>query len=547
MAEGIQGLFVHPPMAAARLGASPTPLDAFEWIETDDPHTLGETVISPTWTLDVGADGSVMPRMPEKISFRDGSAIRPLAPFFELWALVGEATADPATWKQAPLTPALLKEFEVGLDDLSLTAEAKNRKVARRTGNVDLIYGTFPAVTLTADSQAPVNLTGTSPPGVKSAMIPVGTGIPMGSVRILKSTPQPPPGTSDGTDAVDIEVLRFRFTPPAGLFYGPPDATKPQRDSRGFGAVAPAQAFLNPRTDWVGYTAPNASPVEPADTFDVTTPNGSVSLGVVDDTSEVRFTVQLKLGRQKLTASATAFVAPPDFAPDRRPFLSMADELIDRGAPRPVDLNGADDWAEDLFERIFETVSLMNVDVWRNARAARLPKSQQRANPIPQDQTSGPTTALGPRDLLRDETIPLKAASAKVPLPVTERAVARHRELSDLGALMDFVRGVHNTPGGPRPNLDRLRDLIRPPFTLKSNENGNATTMQMPPFMRQSNALPLTLSNWQYDVLFAWFAQVASTPVAPVAALAAAPPKPLSERARRRQREVLDRLARGGR
>jgi hypothetical protein len=211
-----------------------------------------------------------------------------------------------------------------------------------------------------------------------------------------------------------------------------------------------------------------------------------------------------------------------------------------------VNLNGVDDWAEDLFERIFETVSLMNVDVWRNSRAATLPKSQQRAKPIPQDQTRSPTTAFGPRDLLRDETVPLEGASASVSLPITERAVTRHRELSDLGALKDFVRGVHNTPAGPRPNIERLRDLIRPPFTLKSNENGDATTMQMPPFMRQSNALPLTLSNWQYDELFAWLEQVAAAPAAPPVAIAAAAPVPLSERARRRQREVLERL-RGGR
>ena len=71
-----------------------------------------------------------------------------------------------------------------------------------------------------------------------------------------------------------------------------------------------------------------------------------------------------------LTAHSSVFVAPPDFAPDRRPFLSLADELNDRSAARAGPPNGEqlDDWVEDLFERIYETVSMMNVDFWRARR-----------------------------------------------------------------------------------------------------------------------------------------------------------------------------------
>ncbi|QLH38114.1 MAG: hypothetical protein HWD60_02830 [Defluviicoccus sp.] len=76
------------------------------------------------------------------------------------------------------------------------------------------------------------------------------------------------------------------------------------------------------------------------------------------------------------SAHATVFVAPPDFGPDRRPFLSLADELNDRSAEataRNASLVGVDldDWVQDLFERIYETVSLMNVDFWRGRRGLR--------------------------------------------------------------------------------------------------------------------------------------------------------------------------------
>jgi hypothetical protein len=61
--------------------------------------------------------------------------------------------------------------------------------------------------------------------------------------------------------------------------------------------------------------------------------NSAVSLGVVDDTCGVDVTVTLALPqtfKAPLVARANIFVGPPDFGPDRRPFLSLADELADR-------------------------------------------------------------------------------------------------------------------------------------------------------------------------------------------------------------------------
>jgi hypothetical protein len=43
--------------------------------------------------------------------------------------------------------------------------------------------------------------------------------------------------------------------------------------------------------------------------------------------------------------------------------------------------------------------------------------------------------------------------------------------------------------------------------------------MRMPPFMRQSNALPLTLAAWQYDLVNRWASAIVRS-AAPVAAAA---------------------------
>jgi len=43
-------IFFLPPMAVARLGSSPTPLDSFRWTETTTPQSPADTVIEPAVT-----------------------------------------------------------------------------------------------------------------------------------------------------------------------------------------------------------------------------------------------------------------------------------------------------------------------------------------------------------------------------------------------------------------------------------------------------------------------------------------------------------------
>jgi hypothetical protein len=81
-------IFVLPPAAIARLGGSVRPLDNYEWRDDRSIQGASQTVIEPVTTLDVATDGSVAPFRPATIRFRDGKDLRPVAPFFEVWARI---------------------------------------------------------------------------------------------------------------------------------------------------------------------------------------------------------------------------------------------------------------------------------------------------------------------------------------------------------------------------------------------------------------------------------------------------------------------------
>ncbi|MFZ6712266.1 hypothetical protein [Undibacterium sp. TC9W] len=518
MSAIIQAIFINPPMAIARLGGSSTPQEAFQWIQNPAPRANAETVIAPDWSLRILPDSSAEPYMPTEISLRDGELIRPVAPFFEIWARMGEPGSAESSWTDVPLTPALLKRFKIPLANLSLEVNAQNHKAARRASNPLLRFGTYPPVVVRADNHANTPLLAVSPPTAANPMIPTGRNIPLGSIQFLLSKPQPSNG-QPWLAAVNVEVFRFRFNPARGRVYGPPDTSQDHQPPTGAPAppVLEPFNFLNPDAGWRGTTGTQASIVSPWDTYDGADDgndndaNDELSLGVVDDTCEARVKATLRFpGATGRTISSTAnvFVAPPDFAPDRRPFLSMADEINDRSADiaqRNAAMSTAERerWVEDLFERAYETLSLLNLDYYRELRAMRLPVGARRPQPIPGDSMRLPLRAFGASDPLRNPDFALSNGNTDDPLPLTSHARSRHRYLSDLQALHDFVQ-LHPT---------RLKELIRQSFHLRSPETANATSMQMPPLMRNSNALPLTLSTWQYDLLMSWVDAIVQTPV----------------------------------
>jgi hypothetical protein len=507
MTRTIQAIYIDPPIAIARLGGSNTPQDAYRWVEADNPRSDGNTVIAPWWTLEVLADGTIEPHMPTKVRLRDDDLIRPVAPFFEIWALTGEPGSPRSHWREEPLTPKLLRACRVTESALTFQFDAKNRKVSRRMVNSDLVFGTFPPITVHGDDHRVHALPATSPPGVAIPMIPDGRNFPLGSVQIIRSRVQPKGSGAPWEDQVDVEVIRFRFTPGRGRFYGPPEAAI-KAGEHGI-AVEEANAFLDPEAGWFGRLSQQT--IEPPDTYDTLIPETNdaeiqPSLGIVDDTCETRVTVTLDLpgGRPPCVAHANIFVGPPDFAPDRRPFLSLADEIEDRGngnAERSAALN--DDqrqgWVQDLFERVYETVSLFNLDNFQRNRGILLKGSRLRAKPIRGDHVTLPRDhAMTNKDALRNSAYTVEEPSAGDRLPLSEHARRRHTSMQDIDGLKELIA----------EHPDRLEKLIRQPFQVEREESANATTMQMPPFMRNSNAYPLTLSVWQYDLLMEWVKSV---------------------------------------
>src|SRR5260370_1323025 len=111
----IEQILFLPPMAVARLGGSVTPLDSFTWVEDPSQHGAGDTVIQLAISLEIQPDGSVRPFLPAGIQFRDGNLLRPVAPFFELWAKL-ENQAEPV-----PLTAALLQSSGGSVDGVTYT------------------------------------------------------------------------------------------------------------------------------------------------------------------------------------------------------------------------------------------------------------------------------------------------------------------------------------------------------------------------------------------------------------------------------------------
>ena len=550
MAEIVQDIFLTPPILVARLGGSTTPLAAYIWAASPNPRNDDDTAILPDWSLNVLPDGSVEPFKPDSIRFRDGNLIRPVCPFVELWAQLGEPGSAPAAWRDAPVTEALLARFGLDLSAVAFTVDAGNAKVARRTLNRDLLYGLFPSVKLRGDQHAPVSLLAGSPPAVAKPMIPRERSIPLGSIQVIRPRANPAAGTAPWPNSIDLEVLRLRFTPAAGAFYGPLQASIATPESP-VPALSAANAFLDPSAGWFNSRASGGGFVIPGDTFDFFESGGNqFALGVIDDTCEVRISAALSVaqsGPRSLSAHANVFVAPPDFAPDRRPFLSLADELNDRSAAA-ADRNGAmsaDDraiWVQDLFERVYETVSLFNVDFWRATRGLRpLDGARLAATPIAGDGIVPVDQALGGQDALRDRNVSIPAITSDVPLPLSQRARDRHRSLSDLQTLTNFIVA----------DPARLKALVRGPYEAEAGEDGGSTTMRMPPFMRASNANPLTLAAWQFDLLMQWAGEQSVAPAAPPAAAAVAvaakrgpvaEPVALSVAAAKRQAEVLARL-----
>jgi hypothetical protein len=541
-------LFFLPPMAIGRIGSSPTPLDSFRWSESASPHAQADTIIEPAISLKVSADGSVAPYLPTTIIFKDeDGAVRPVAPFFELWAKL----QHPQTGKpyDVPVTLALMHELKCRLHDIQYEITAANRKAARRADYAPC--GFVAREVVSGNDYAARPLLGVSPhtSGQEALVVP-DKPIPLGHFQVIR----PVHGkirVREGEPEVDRSILRVRFTPPRGIVYGPPEATSapaPQVQPGQFEApsaeygriheiVAPQNRIISGKTPWSTYIMLNGKfeDPQPQDGYDGANVGNHRSWGCVDDVSDAVLVATLGLEGRCYRAFARVFSSPPDFAPDRRPVFSIADDIADRELKpltvTAVTLKDAIEDVLDLFKRAFETASLFNLDA---LRTRALLENQMRFDLHTGDAgTDNPRAgkeSMTYRDSDYIDKLPTLApmepsyftnGTPNNQLPYTSALPLIHAPLQDREVLIDLLRRQG----------DYIKRLIRPPFgrfselpqippdapTARYRDprvfRDQLHDMRMPPYMRDAARQPLSVTHRQYRLLEALIDYLQANPM----------------------------------
>nr|QEO74236.1 hypothetical protein [uncultured bacterium] len=490
---GVRSLHFRPPLAIARVGGSPTPLAAYRWAEDHSREGGGLTFIEPAVSLRVTENGSVSSFLPRELVFSDSGQLRPVAPFLELWLELEDGTSE-------PLTSKFLTALGAALGDVQYVVEAANRKAQRRTGDPACAFSA--RATLDHSTFTPVELLAWSDPAAGRPLVLPDRPISLGQVQAIRPTP----GPVEAGD-VDLDVLRLRFTPAKGSVYGPPNVSNglaacPGLDgdrerlaggaiSKEFEIVPLGQRILNDPTAWTQYRKGDRRRRHPlpSNTYDGSEDarpgHGGRSWGVVDDTCDVLVTATVRVGDTTHRAHARIVVGPPDYAPDRRPFMSLVDELLDRVEPDPpFNRIDAEVEAADLMHRVYETGGLHDLD--RRRQDLRREKVSKDERPYPYPSELPPFPEHRRYSLLAQDV---------------------HRTLS---ASIDVLRDRLSA------QADRIRRLVRPPYGLLSERRlegdgeGGSTRrfpwqdeareydMRMPPYMRDSDRSPLSLTRRQY-------------------------------------------------
>jgi hypothetical protein len=273
-----------------------------------------------------------------------------------------------------------------------------------------------------------------------------------------------------------------------------PESTVESEDRWRDFKIPDERLVLNDQAEWSNWTLTDgdARTVPVLQFAYVQGPRGTYhSLGLIDDLSDSLITCSLPTAPgDPSPAIARIVVVPPDYAPDRRHPVSLADNLKDRVERNVDEVYGDLPLAEfsmevqDLFQRVWETMGLINVDA----------------------MNSKP-------DFVNDQGQPpyvMEASSS--PLPLTSHARRAHRRLAVLETLEDFFRErrgrseIGTIAGYASPRS--IEDLINaPPLVDGTTPAGNAYR-KMPALMRGSDGKPMTLTRRQYQMLQLWISRL---------------------------------------
>jgi hypothetical protein len=514
-------LFFLPPLAIARLGGSDIPLECFHWVANTGIRDADRTTIEPAMTLAMSSDGSLTPYLPQAIRFRDGDKLRPVAPFFELWA---RAQADDGAITERPVTLDLLSQLGLDPTDLRFEISVANKKAQRRTQQASC--GFIARVVVNGGDYERKPLLASSPHDADHVpLVRYDAPVPLGAFQMAR----PIRATLGG---IDLSAIRVRFTPAKGEVYGPPTAiasiASPLPEGENFvwsremqgrmhEIVKPKNRILNPDSAWSKYTgaAVGQTDPQPYDSYDGAKNGDELSWGVVDDTCDGVIEAHLVIDGTRYRAYARVTASPPDYSPDRRIFMSVADDLADRDLPpRDIadeeELEAAEDEIADLLIRVFETATQINLDAERHHMVGR----QTGPSEPPHTDLRSMTAQDEPyADLASDVINETNAiADADIPRPVlqySDLAETAHAPLTEIHALLEFLasRGDH-VRRLVRPPFGRLREFAAEPgsepnprFRDPRVDRDTMQDMRMPPYMRDSDSTPLSLTWRQYHLL----------------------------------------------
>jgi hypothetical protein len=215
------------------------------------------------------------------------------------------------------------------------------------------------------------------------------------------------------------------------------------------------------------------------------------------------------------------FASCPDYAPDRRHFVSLADDLADRDLPDALvdaeTLEQVEVEVADLFRRVYELIAQQNLDASRSfaiEENAGTPAGVTNPPGLPQVDARTMTKADQPyaREVPDLQERPAGESTAGVAhdrLPYALAARLVHAPLTDVDLLIDFLRSyAARVRGLMRPPFGRFWQLDVEPGPLPARDHRDPRVMRdtmqdmrMPPYMRDSDENPLSLTWRQYREL----------------------------------------------
>jgi hypothetical protein len=331
----IEELRILPPLAIGRLGAAASPMDNYE-VEVDPSEPLGFRHLRPSRTFLVNTKNGRITKafVPKSLRFTEGSKVRPVAPFLEVWALTSVGQLQ-------PLTKQLLATNGLSPGDVRWRLNIGNHKVYRRTGiandKMDAVVHPFSDHTL-------------HPILADCANFWSGKQLPLGWVQYINPTDEFP-------------EIRLRFTPAHGYVYGS-SATAPNEKPVDQEYVDVLYNSSEGNGTWASYADQNLPTITVPGGIYAQDDNG-VSKGYLDDGCDGLVYVELDAGGGKLlSAYGRIGAGPPAYAPDSFPVRTVADELAQAMlGPEVTDEEATLEQTEEIVRRAAETVRLLNTRV----------------------------------------------------------------------------------------------------------------------------------------------------------------------------------------